>query len=143
MRRLTACKKLGWEKMPVRVVDLDALYAEHDKNVCRKDFTPTEAVSIGRALGKQEGPKAKARQEATRAKKGDKLRTGETPSRNGAENFTAPSEKGYTRDKVAAAEGMSGPTYGKAKAVVEAAEEDPEAYGDLTAKMDKSGKVEP
>ena len=45
------------------------------------------------------------------------------------ESFHA--EAGETRDKVGPAVGMSGKTYEKAKAVVAAAEESPEEFGDL------------
>ena len=39
--------------------------------------------------------------------------------------------------------GMSGKTYEKVKAVVEAAEDDPEQFSDLVEKMDATGKVDP
>jgi len=42
-RRLEACKELGWNTVPVRIVDLvDITRAEHDENVVRKDFLPSE-----------------------------------------------------------------------------------------------------
>lgn len=46
-----------------------------------------------------------------------------------------------TRDIVGKAAGMSGNTYDRAKKVVEAAESDPESYGDLVEKMDETGNV--
>jgi hypothetical protein len=49
---------------------------------------------------------------------------------------------GRTRDKVAEAVGMSGRTYEKARAVVEAAEADP-AAAPLVEEMDRTGKVNP
>src|SRR5262249_45278197 len=45
--------------------------------------------------------------------------------------------------KVAAAVGVSGRTYDKMKAVVDAALADPEKYGDLPFQMDETGKVQP
>jgi hypothetical protein len=50
--------------------------------------------------------------------------------------------KGDTRDKVAAVVGVSGRTYQKAKAVVEAAEKYPAKYHHLVEKMATSGKVD-
>jgi len=50
-------------------------------------------------------------------------------------------EFGKTRDKVAAAVGMGRDAYAKAKAVVEAAEAEPEKYSGLVEKMDETGNV--
>ncbi len=50
---------------------------------------------------------------------------------------------GKTRDKVAAAIGMSGRTYEKAKVVVEAAESEPEKFLPVKEEMDRTGKVDP
>jgi ParB-like chromosome segregation protein Spo0J len=50
-RRLAACSTLGWEHVPVRVMDLEAVVrGEHDENAHRKDFQPTEIDAIRRAL---------------------------------------------------------------------------------------------
>ena len=116
--------------------------AERDENTQRKNFTPSEAVSIGRGLEELLKPKLKERQ----AKAGPSKGRGAKPT--GSVNFTGvPKEdihdapKGDARDQVGAAVGMSGPTYEKAKAVVEAAEKEPERFADLKAKMDQTGKV--
>ena len=58
------------------------------------------------------------RKAATQAKPGEKVG-------QGGAKLAPPADKGKSRDKVAAAVGMSGETYRKAKAVVEAAEQDP------------------
>ncbi len=50
-------------------------------------------------------------------------------------NLPQRDDTGRTRDKVAAALGVSGKTYEKAKQVVEAAEETPEQFGDLPEVM--------
>jgi ParB-like chromosome segregation protein Spo0J len=61
-RRLAACRQLGWRAVLVTVVDVaDLLRAEHDENVVRRDFLPSEAVSIAEALEQQERAAAKAR----------------------------------------------------------------------------------
>ncbi len=54
-RRLEAVRELKWESIEVRIFEtlddaLLALRAEQDENTCRKDFTPSEAVRIGKAL---------------------------------------------------------------------------------------------
>jgi ParB family chromosome partitioning protein len=132
-RRLQAVKKLGWPRVPVVVVTstLDALArlrAEFAENTCRKDFVPSEAVAIGQALAELERPKAKERQGRP-----GQPRSGKLPDR---------AEAGQTRDRVAAALGMSGRTYDKARRVVEAAQRDPERFGYVQEEMDRTGKVD-
>ena len=123
-RRLLAARMLGWDIIPARVVDLEnILRGEQHENAMRKDFTPSEAVAIGLALEPME-------REAARERSG--MRTDLEP----AEKVST----GRALDKVAGAVGMSRPTYAKAKAVVEAAEQEPEKYGDLVEEMD-SGSV--
>jgi ParB family chromosome partitioning protein len=125
-RRLQAVKLLGWVTVPARIVEtlddaVKCLKAERDENTCRKDLSPTEAFEQGRTIEAMERREAKKRQ----GRAGEQ-RSGKLPERS----------RGQTRDKVAAAVGMGGKTYEKLKAVVEAAEADPERYGDLPAKMD-------
>jgi ParB family chromosome partitioning protein len=138
-RRLAAVKELGWKEVPVRVVEgLDdavaALRAERDENTCRKDFTPSEAVAIGQALEELERVEAKKRQ---------REHGGTAPGKAKNTPGNLPEVNGDARDKVAAAVGMSGRTYDKAKDVAEAAEKEPEKYGDLVQQMDQTGKVDP
>lgn len=130
-RRLAAVRSLGWKDVTVRVVrDLSdaaaALRAERDENVERKGFTPSEQVSIARALLPLERIDAKRRQ-GTRT---DKHR-GHCP----------PSSAGKTRDKLADVVGTSARTLAKAVAVCDAAERDPKRYGPLLERMDRSGNV--
>ena len=98
-----------------------AMQAERDENNCREDLTPTEIVEIGRAIEALEKPKAKERQKA---------------GGGGTGSGKLPQPVSRVRDKVGAALGVSGKTYEKAKQVVEAAEAEPEKFGDLPAKMD-------
>ena len=139
-RRLEAVKKLGWDVVPVRIVFnldevLQLLKAERDENTCRKDFTPEEAVAIGLAIEEMEKPKAKERQAQAKGKPQGTKKSEEVS----CVNFTQ--QNGRTRDKVAEAVGMSGPTYEKAKRVVEAAESDPEQFGPIKEEMNKTGNV--
>jgi ParB-like chromosome segregation protein Spo0J len=130
-RLMAAAKELDWTTIGVYVVNLDdPLRAEHDENVCRKDFTPSEKVAIARAIEERERAQAARRKRA------------------GTNQYTEPSGKlpegsrGDTRDKVAAKVGMSGRTLDKAKAVVEAAEQDP-GLVPVVEDMDRTGKVDP
>ena len=125
-RRLAAVKKHGWKEVPCRVVDtlddaLLALQAERDENTCREPLAPSEMVKLGEQIEAIEKPEAENRKGARTDTPAGKLPAG------GA---------GRVRDKVGKAVGVSGKTYEKAKAVADAAKENPEAFGDLPAKMD-------
>ncbi len=126
-RRLTAAKKLGWTEIPCRVVDtLDdavaALQAERDENTCREPWTFDELVEVGRRIENLEKPNSDRRKKAGR---------GTEPSGKFPDGTA-----GRTRDKVGAALGVSGRTYEKGKQVSEAAEKEPEKFGDLPALAD-------
>lgn len=133
-RRLAAVKELGWDKVPVTVVaSLDdallALTAERDENTCRAPLSMAERIELGERLEAMEKPKAKARQRAG----GGGTGCGKLPQ---------PEPK--TRDKVAAALGVSGKTYEKAKKAKAIIDADPEGNADLAEKMDEPGaKVDP
>ena len=49
-RRLEAVKRLGWTLVPVKIVDCDALIAEHDENEMREAFRASERVAIAEAI---------------------------------------------------------------------------------------------
>lgn len=109
-RRLEAAKRLGWATISARIVNglddaVKALHAERDENTCRKDFTPSELVSMGLAIAAVEAPQAAERQ-----------RLGTLASNE--------AEVGRTDEKVAEALGTSRASYQRAKAVVAAAEDD-------------------
>jgi ParB-like chromosome segregation protein Spo0J len=169
-RRFEAMKELDYEEVPVHVVQrlddaLLSLRAERDENECRKQFTPSEAVAIGKALEELEKPKAATRKKEG-AKKGGQANgakkraepnegpgkfpgpspettNGPATSEPATSEAKTPSPERRVRDKVAEAVGMSGRNYEKAKVVVDAAEENPEQYGAAKAEMDKTGKVDP
>lgn len=123
-RRLAACKELGWTAVPVRVVDLDEIVkGEFAENADRKDFRPSEIDAIRRAME----PKVAA--------------PIGRPSKEKVETFHL-YETGKTRDKIGAFAGISGRTVEKIKAVVEAAEKDPDKFRPLVDEMDRTGKVD-
>ncbi len=126
-RRLAAAKMLGWGRVPVTVVDLDEVVrGEHDENVHRKSFAPSEYVAITEALEAREREAAKERQGT---------RTDKHPAK------FAESTRGETRAKLAKYAGVSHLTLKRAREVVEAAEAEPERYGDLVEEMDRTGRV--
>lgn len=131
-RRLEAVKLLGWDKVPVRVVDLDVLAeGEWVENACRKDFAPSEVAAIARVLRPREEEKA-ARRQLGGLKQGD-----EPPVRANDHDGAG----GRVRDLVARFAGVSGRTLDKIEAVVAAAEEDPEKYGRLVEEMDSEPRA--
>jgi N6-adenosine-specific RNA methylase IME4 len=106
--------------IPVHIVDIDSLVAgEWDENAQRKDFTPSEAVAIKRALEPVERAKARERE------------------RSGVKSPDA----GRAADKVAEFLGRDRKTIAKAEEVVAAAEKNPKKFGHLVDQMDKTGKV--
>lgn len=134
-RRIMAYKLLGKDEIPHTVANsLDGLLvtlAEQHENTCRLDFTPSEAVEIGRAVEPLEREAAKERQKLA----GQNYGNGKLAS----EKFSE--ANGNALDKVATIAGMSRPTYAKAKTVVEAAEEMPELVY-IVKEMDETGKVD-
>jgi N6-adenosine-specific RNA methylase IME4 len=118
-RRLLAFRHLGREDVPVTVIDIERLVeGEYAENTFRKDFMPSEIVSIRRALEPIERELAKQRQRG----QGNSL-------------------KGQALDKIAHVVGRDRKTIMKATAIVEAAEAEPERFGKLQADMDRSGRV--
>lgn len=130
-RRLEAVRLLGWTDIPVTVIDVaDLLSAERDENAERKDFTPTEAVAIGRLIEAQHKIKIDE-QEAYRKSMGSI-----------SVNNLGREKVGPKRTVAANAVGLSETAYHKARAVVAAAEANPEKFGDLPEQMDETGKIE-
>jgi len=121
-RRLLAAKQLGYTHIKVLVRERDDLVEQVAENRGRKDYAPSELVAIGRKL------EARYAEEAAERRRGG----GQLPEgQNG----------GATRDLVARDLGTSGKTYERAKAVIAAAEADPDRFGHLVDQMDRTGKV--
>jgi N6-adenosine-specific RNA methylase IME4 len=138
-RRLRACQRLGWQAVPVRVMDnladaLLALQAERDENRCRKDPTPSE--SYRESLRYVEVAKAEA--ERRRREHGGRPseKTGKTPAKLVGVSARRAS------DDIAAAVGRKRTTLAKIGEVVEAAENEPGKYGRLFEQMERSGRVD-
>lgn len=144
-RRLKACQLLGWTEISAYVdpsmdSTVKAMRAEADENICRKEFTPAEAVAIAEHIEVLEKERAEERQRAAR-----KISAERTNRKLGrinqdlAESVPANCadtdfSHGETRKKIAEAVGMSHTTLTKARKVV--ADGTPE----LVAAMD-SGAV--
>ena len=127
-RRLAACAILGWDDVPVTVIDLEqVILGEQHENLARKDLLPSEIVALKRAVEPLE-------REAARQHQGSRTDL-EHPA------TVAGCEKGEARDRIARLLGVGRTTLARAEEVVEAAEEDPEEYGHLVEQMDRSGSV--
>jgi ParB-like chromosome segregation protein Spo0J len=134
-RRIQACAQLGMAAIPVRLIDVaDLLSAERDENQVRKDFTPSEAVAIGRAIEAQLKAASKARRSA-----GAKARW----AREKGQPVNLDESSKFTQASASAAEvvGMCRQRYEQAKEVVEAAEQEAEKFGDIVEAMDATGNV--
>jgi N6-adenosine-specific RNA methylase IME4 len=122
-RRVRAFQMLGRDRIPATLIDLEQIAAgEYAENAFRKDFTPSEIVSIRRALEPIERELAKQRQLSGR------------PSAKFAEG-------GNTLDKIGRVVGKHRDTISKATAIVEAVEADPERFAKLQDDMDRTGRV--
>lgn len=124
-RRLMAVKSLGWDVVPVNIIENmeDAtalLMAERDENTCRKDMTHSERVALAVALEALEIPAAKARV-AEGGRRGADVTNGvgasvPTPTKQQA-------EANRVREKVGKAVGYgSGRTYERVRDIHVAAE---------------------
>jgi len=122
LRRLEACKILGWKKVPVHSMAIDDIaMGEYSENAQRKPFLPSEIDAIRQAIEPIEKQKAKERM--------------------GAKGWKS-STPGKARDKIAGATGVSSRTVEKIRSVMEAAEADPGKYGHIPAEMDATGNVD-
>lgn len=102
-RRLEAVKELGWRRVRVWVRsgisdELKGLMALQDENLLHKPFSPTESEALYRELKKVLAEDAARRQEATRFGADP---TGSTGGGYGADESSAPSSPGDTRDQAA------------------------------------------
>lgn len=112
-RRIAAARMLGWTDIPATIIDLDAVMrGEIAENTQRKDFAPSEAVAIWQAMKSYQGQ--------------PRPETGRGEGRI---------------DRAARATELSTDSLTKAKAVVDAAERDPERYASLVTQMDNTGNV--
>ena len=148
-RRIEAYKQLGRDEIPHTVAEnlddaLKLLKAERDENTERKQLTRSEAVALAKKLRPLERTEAEERQRASlmASRGGTSREAGLNPIESGGGKLP-PREKGKSRDKVAAAVGMSERSLKKADEVVEAALADPEKFGPLVKEMDATRKVDP
>ena len=113
-RRLRAALLLGWETISARILDVDALLAEHDENEVRKDFTVSERVAIGQAIEERIGNRRGQRTDLKAEEEDD-----EELRQNFAEVVDTPAAGQRTDTTAAEAAGFGNrETYRQAKAVV-------------------------
>ena len=119
-RRILAAQRLGWTEIDCYLIDLkEIVFGEYSANTFRKDFVPSEAVRIKKAIEPYEKQKAKEREIA------GKKASGILPL-------------GKTRDIVAKQGGFGERILKKAEEIVDAADQDPK-YQIYVDEMD-SGK---
>lgn len=121
-RRLTACRDvLGWKEIEARIVDVTSIVeGEYAENELRKNFLPSERVTIAEAVAAEIGNRQGRRTD---------LEHGETKAER---TRTAAARKaGFGNDR----------TFRQAKEIVEAAETEPDRFGELVQQMDRTGKV--
>ena len=105
-RRILAAQRLGWTEIDCYLIDLkEIVFGEYSANTFRKDFVPSEAVRIKKAIEPYEKQKAIERGLA------GKKPSGKIP-------------QGKTRDIVAKQVGFGERTLKKAEEIVDAADQD-------------------
>ena len=122
-RRLAACRKLRWRKVPVRIVDLDAdgqLSAQLAENTERVDLTPDEALAISDARLEREQERARERETLGKV---------------------SPGSKGRAKDLAAEGTGYSAKTLEKVRVVNEAVARDP-SLAHVKEFMETNGNVD-
>jgi ParB-like chromosome segregation protein Spo0J len=118
--RLKVSKELRLTSVPVQVLDLkgdEQLIWMIRANLDRRQLTAGQRAMLARMLFEIEKAKAKKRQEATRAKPGEKV--GRAKAKESFPGPRATEEKGQARDLAAKQAGVSGRTLEKAAKAVE------------------------
>jgi ParB-like chromosome segregation protein Spo0J len=147
-RRLEAVKRLGWREVEVKIVhsldDLNKEFeAEKDENEYRVPYTPVEAQKL------QDRLMDILRPSAERAKRSGKSEDGKAGGRGrtkDGKNHTKSSSKVSVPDrnsrmakaKAAKPTGYSHTTLAKVEEIVKAAKADPETFGHLISKLDRT-----
>lgn len=143
-RRLAAAEALGWLEIEATVVTnlnsaMSLLHAERDENEQRKEMTPSEKVSLGRALEELERPKALER----KAEAGRSAAPGRPAETSVRANGSLPESRNEVRDIVGPAVGLSPAGYGRARSLVKAAETGDKVAAEAVKEMDATGKITP
>ena len=124
-RRLRAFQKLGRERIPVTVVDLDRIVlGEHAENT-EPRISPSRRRSSSSRGATVEQAAAKERQTASGGK--GRIGVGKLPKPNRT--------KGRTLDKAAKATGKKRRALEKAQQIVAAAKREPDRFGDLAEQL--------
>jgi len=144
-RRIAAFKRLKRKTIRADILPdintaIEFLRAEDAENTCRKDYTLSEKKELAdrlEVLVKREAAKRKAEGQKKGGKAGGRGR-----SRDSFEpNKLKAKRQSQTRDIVAHAVGMGHAKLEKVRAIVNAAEAEPETYGDLAEQIDQTGTV--
>jgi len=126
VRRIKAFEYGGQTEMPFTVGHVDdILSAEYSENGTRLDFSPRELFNITREIKEREEFKAWERQ-GTRTDLG----------------AICPDVGTRTRDKLAARGNISPRSFSKLERVFEAADADPETYGEIADELDRTRNID-
>ena len=150
----TNCTESVSERLPFAMHFVSGRPAEREENTCREAYTPEEMVHLGgrfeemerKAARERQAESARRNQPQARAEpkasppEGGKLPPSEKSKPISLPLPPPPIEKSKVRDIIGKAAGVSGRTYEKAKAVVEAARAEPALRG-LVDEMNRTGKV--
>lgn len=122
-RRIEAFKLLGRETIPATVMDLEkVVLGEYAENTFRKSFTPSEAADIADAIEPIEAAKAKERQAEGQRAGGRKAGRGRNSS---VGNSRKANRSPTALDHVGGVVGRDRKTIAKARAIRDAAKENP------------------
>jgi hypothetical protein len=147
-RRIEACRRLGWDSVPVRIVStLDQaailLRAERDENTQRKDMLLSEKASLGEALSAIETAHAEERQRDAGRNHGRGIAC------DPAGTTYSSRDKSKVRTLVGEALGLGGTNYGELRYVFRLAndaESEPalkQVACEALAEMDRTGQIRP
>jgi ParB family chromosome partitioning protein len=140
-RRLAAARLLGWLEVPVTVIasitEADViLRAEDDENLCRKDFTPTEARELKQAREALLIPMARGRQ-GTRTDLADATTSAQVEQKSARTDRVAAQGTGYSASTIRKVERVTAISEDQS-----APEHVREAAKAALVEMDATGKVD-
>lgn len=126
-RRLEAYKFLKKKEILANIIDIESIArGEFSENVYRKNLTPAESIAVMRKVQETRLRHRPGIEESSAEKGGNR----------------SPFPKGKTRDVASSFTNLSSSSIGKLKAICDAAEEDPETYGQFLLKLDKDEEIQ-
>jgi 16S rRNA G966 N2-methylase RsmD len=146
-RRIEACKLIDIKEIPIHLLDLEDIHnGELSENTMRKNFTFSEMVEVKKLLAQKEREAALQRKNQGQKLGGFVHNLGHINNNEKLGGNSPPSKygisKGKTRDRIAQYFDMSYKTLDNVEKLYDAAEHEPQIYGDLMKELDK-GRIRP